>query len=238
MPRVWSIIGLLKGDRNWVILRKIAFCFICFWLFNGSLTHHDAFILDLLSLRRRFYRSPHNELLEVWLLSQNTNVSDYCLLGHVENYIFRILLLHVVSVWSWPMGKLCVFWEAEEKQPSLYSEGYHWMRGVLLGASLFTLPSFLRLALPKMTPGFHLTLCWQLTQVAAMKSQQPSIDFVAPHAGFQNSLQVLTHLWLSPLHWKHFLDLYVPSSSHNWASTNHIMNFFSYITSVGPVSQI
>lgn len=84
---------------------------------------------------------------------------------------------------------------------------------------LFALPSFLMLALPKVIPGFHQTLCWQLTEVASMKSQQPSIDFVVPHAGFQSSLQVLTHLELSHCLQQHFSDLYLPSSSHHCVST-------------------
>lgn len=63
------------------------------------------------------------------------------LLGYVGNYFFHTLLLHVIPSCSWPKGRLCEFWEPEEKQPPLCSEGTP-------GFSLFLLFTFLTLALP------------------------------------------------------------------------------------------
>lgn len=85
--------------------------------------------LDLLSSSWTKQMSLCNELLMVWQLSQNTNVQmPYCLLCYVGNCVFQTLLLHIIPDQSWPRGKLCEFWDAEEKQ-LLYCEGYHWTQG-------------------------------------------------------------------------------------------------------------
>lgn len=96
------------------------------------------------------------------------------LLGYVGNYVFQTLLLHIILGCSWRKGRLCEFWEPEEKQPSLYSEG-------ATGFSFFLLFPFLTLALPTISdPGLYWMVRGQLTEVAALKNQQPSVDFGVP----------------------------------------------------------
>lgn len=89
---------------------------------------------------------------------------------------------------------------------------------------VLALPSFLMLALPTQSdPRLPLMLCWQLWRI----NEEESITVhrlipasAAGCAGFQSSLQVLTCLWLFSFLQLHFLDLYLPSSSHHCVSTN------------------
>lgn len=128
------------------------------------------------------------------------------LLGYVGNYVFQTLLLHIILGCSWRKGRLCEFWEPEEKQPSLYSEGailslpdagfthHKWPRPLLdasgtahRGGSLKEPTTFCRL--------------WSPTLQQCV---------LASHS----SLQVLT-CDLSLFLRLHFSDIYLPSSSHN-----------------------
>lgn len=144
------------------------------------------------------------------------------LLGYVGNYVFQTLLLHIILGCSWRKGRLCEFWEPEEKQPSLYSEG-------ATGFSLFLLFPFLTLALPTISdPGLYWMLRGQLTEVAALKNQQPSVDFGVPPC---SSICWLPQLSASSDLWPFFVSSttffrYLSSQFFPQLSTNFYHKFF------------
>lgn len=159
-----------------------------YWIWGGVFTYAHTMSLVVKS------KYQYARLLSTWLCWE-LRFSD-----SPSPCNFRLELDHGKAV--------CVLGGRREAAVIIFWRLSYWMQGCCWGRLLFP-PSrcwpyqrWLQVSIRHFADN---------SEVVAMKSQQPSIDFVAPHAGFQSSLQVLTHLELSPCLQQQFLDLYLPT---------------------------